>query len=166
MSLFSSDDIAGGPYLLYKVRSRYVWDAHILSLPVAYQTAILQSQAGPGYTLPFANRQAAEVIKTAAEQGWRLVTFDLVRWGGPPKLPDPTPLSNETLGRAEIEVDAPLLQADGITYIWSARGFYLYALAQPPWAKTEQLRTGATPASTDIADGNETVPEQFVTGLK
>jgi hypothetical protein len=56
-----------GPYLYYKVQSRYNWKSNNLTLPVAYTTGQSQQQTGPGYNLPLYQRQPVEIVKTAGD---------------------------------------------------------------------------------------------------
>lgn len=164
---FTSDNVYNGPYLKYGVESEYTWEANVLSLPVAYSTGSSQSAAGPGYALPMNQRQAAEIFPTSAPHGFRVVRWDLVRWGAVPDMPNPEPEDpNETLVRAKFWNLNPVPQPDGESTIYIMRGMAVYALSQPPWPRTDPLRSGSSPAIQDGANAFSTDPSQYLDGLK
>ena len=164
--LFNQPEAAKGPYDKYEISSKYVWDSGLLDLPVAYFTGSQQNVAQPGYSQPLNHRLPASQIPVSAPLGYRVVTFDVARWGAPVTMPSPLPANaNEVLLYAEVEPYGPILQPDGRTFYQQARGRYVFALVQPLFPTTDNLLGTATAASTDTFQTNVTTPAQFNTDL-
>lgn len=112
-----SPDQTSSPYLVYNVKSRFIYDAGILGIPAATDAE--------------GDEADMQFVKVCSATAYRIVTFELARIGLPCVPPDPTPNTGETLIKAEIEDTAPNPSADAGSLLWRRSGYYLFALTVP-----------------------------------
>jgi len=130
--LLSADHLES-PYAVYKIRTTYEWENGTVLLPVA-------SSAADGSPIE------AAISQLSSPYGFKIVEWEAVRRGQPPKLPDPEPEDdNQVLAKHRITFDSADLAADLATETFRASGFYIYLLKKPISVRNGVFHIGNVP---------------------
>jgi hypothetical protein len=161
----ASDDQLAGPYIVYDVQTRYLYDSGQLQLPLAYDPSAASADVTAPCASQFPSRAASVNIQVSQPWGTKTVTFRVVRIGVQPMLPSPCAGNpNEILALADVRPMAPRLRPDGLSYEYEVSGIYVYNLVRPYFV-SDGLIGGATPDNASTLAGNSIPLQNYSTDI-
>lgn len=149
------------PYLLYKVKTTYVWNEGRLQLPVA------QTPGGSYLGTP-SDRPSAKIVRAAAPHGIKIVRIAARRINAMPILPNPRVSmaeGNEPLLSAVVETHSPDINADMKTRVFTVLAEYRYLVIQPIWVAQDGAKYPLSGADGYSRTYYTFGPDQFASGM-
>lgn len=144
-----SFDYAVGGYLRAHMVSRYLFSTGKLTVPVM------------GKTNYPAAANTTESVQVSSPWGFLVRMFDVARMRAKPRVPNPvcTDTNLELVG-GEINVAAPLILTDSVTYLYQVTGIYYYRCLRPVWT-SEGFCMGSSVIDSTPGQGNILDAKQF-----
>ena len=144
-------DYTAGGYLRNAVGSRYVFNTGKITVPIA---------GSPVYP---ATANTTQSVSWCSPFGFKILWFDLVRVGLQPRIPSPVSQDpNLEFMGGSLDTPAPIVMADGFSYLWQVSGVYYYRCLKPVWTN-EGFVAGANAIDITPSQQNVFTRNQFYT---
>jgi hypothetical protein len=143
-------DYKAGGYFRNHISRRYIYSSGKMVIPIMGEADYPPTE------------ETSVSVQVHSPFGFMILFFEMGRIGAQPRLPTPylKDANVEFLG-GELDVSAPLILTDEVTYVWSASGTYYYRLKRPVWT-VEGFKTGVQTIDNTPPDQNVIKATQFV----